>query len=447
MSKNPRARIADSDIFFRGGASMLKPNHITRYEYPCNLQFPLSTLRIQTPVNASKRSRPQGQGRAHFGIEGSTYLTVTRSYRNAPTSFEFEDICKQEKEQDTRSPNALGRALSRMTKYAGNTLLQSGKFMTKEGLMYIIKRTTMIRTTENSFFRDEATYEISCKQWRAMRPPSEPEYDSWWMRFQNLYQSSTDRAYWSTRETMDKYGIAAPLATWLPRPDVEDAVTVHRVKVHISDAVEEQCCLLCSREWWIDSEYACELKCGHWLCYECVIRKVDDAGRGNVFDGEKVPGGKYWRCPYCQMINSVLVDRADIIAADELPYWRYKIARYRLETFTTDWLTHLYVAEMIGWCAELPLHLQGSRADPKEVVKARVVYVRPREAVEFMENVPILVAGLLSWGFSMDNPVNKEEGDLLKACMIADLQQLGSSKRMFHTEELIEHIKQVGDGS
>jgi hypothetical protein len=64
----------------------------------------------------------------------------------------------------------------------------------------------------------------------------------------------------------------------LPRLDVEKAVTVHRKPVHISEAPEEQYCLLCSREWFQDSEYACQLKCGHWLCLECVIRRVDEAG-------------------------------------------------------------------------------------------------------------------------------------------------------------------------
>lgn len=217
MSKNSKGNLGspeNSELFFRGGASLLKPNHITRYEYPCKLHLPLSSMRLQTPVNASKRSRPQGQGRADFGIEGTTFLTVTRAYRNVSTKTELEGIFDFEKEQDARSPNSLGQAMSRVTKYAGNTLLQSGKFMTKEGLKYIIKRTTVIPTSDKSFFRDEAVYEIPCGQWRAMQPPSRPGHDSWWMRLHDLYQGSTDRAYWSTRETMDKYNVAAPLVNW-----------------------------------------------------------------------------------------------------------------------------------------------------------------------------------------------------------------------------------------
>lgn len=203
--------------------------------------------------------------------------------------------------------------------------------------------------------------------------------------------------------------------------------------------------MLCSREWFKDSEYACKLKCGHWLCLECVIRKVDDAGRGTLYPNESDPNTKYWRCPHCNFIHPVLADRADIIAPDELPYWRYKIAKYRLETFTTDWLTHLYIAEMMGWCTELPQHMQDDRADPKDVVRARVLCVRAREAIDFMESVPVVVARLLDWGFSLDIPVNTKEGEVLRACLVAELQRLEWSKQKFHTEELIEHMQRIGE--
>jgi hypothetical protein len=66
------------------------------------------------------------------------------------------------------------------------------------------------------------------------------------------------------------------------------------------------------------------------------------------------------------------------------------------------------VAEGAGWCGQLPPHLLGKRADPKEIVRARVLYVRAKEADEFMESVPALVAGLLNRGFSLDNPADKK---------------------------------------
>jgi hypothetical protein len=81
-----------------------------------------------------------------------------------------------------------------MIKYAGNILLQSGKFKIKEGLKYIIKRTTMIPTSDKFFFHDEAMYEIPCDKWRSMQPQN-PGHDHWWIRLHDLYQASTDRAY------------------------------------------------------------------------------------------------------------------------------------------------------------------------------------------------------------------------------------------------------------
>jgi hypothetical protein len=84
--------------------------------------------------------------------------------------------------------------MARMIKYAGNTLLQIGKFKTKEGLKYIIKRTTMIPTSDKFFFHDEAIYEIPCDKWRSMQPQN-PGHDHWWIRLHDLYQASTDRAY------------------------------------------------------------------------------------------------------------------------------------------------------------------------------------------------------------------------------------------------------------
>jgi hypothetical protein len=219
---------------------------------------------------------------------------------------------------------------------------------------------------------------------------------------------------------------------------------VHRKKIRISDAPEEQDCVACSRTWFDDSEYACQLKCGHWICLECTVRKVDDAGRGNLIAGEKDPDVKYWRCPTCQDINPVLVDRVDIMKDDEIAYWRYKVARHRLDTFLTDWVTHLWGGEAVGWFPPLPPHLQHDRVDAKDIVKARTVRVKAREAVQFMEEVPLLVTGLLDWGFSLDNPNNTAEGDVLKDRIIAELQSLEKSGQKFYTEEMIAHMQKVG---
>jgi hypothetical protein len=202
---------ATSDVFFRGGASLFKPNHVTRYEYPCLLHFPLSSLRLQLPHNASKRSRPQGQSRADFGVHGTTFLTITRAYRDAA---DFSHKSKKGQDLDMKSPNPLGRAMARVTKYPGNTVLQSGKFATPQGLVYVVKRVTSICAPGGKFVHEEQVYEIPCTAWRGMQPPSEPGHDSWWMRLHDLYSGSSWRAFWSARDTMDKFDIPAPLVEW-----------------------------------------------------------------------------------------------------------------------------------------------------------------------------------------------------------------------------------------
>jgi hypothetical protein len=206
-----RPQVANSDIFFRGGASLLKPNHVTRYEYPCLLHFPLASLRLQLPSNASKRSRPQGQSRADFGVDGTTFLTVTRAYHDAAS---FSHTSARGQALDMQSSNPLGRAVARVTKYPGNTLLQSGKFATPQGLVYVVKRVTSVAAPRGECVREEQVYDIACTAWRGMQPPSEPGHDSWWMRLHDLYSGVSVRAFWSARDTMDKYNIPAPLVEW-----------------------------------------------------------------------------------------------------------------------------------------------------------------------------------------------------------------------------------------
>jgi hypothetical protein len=93
-------------------------------------------------------------------------------------------------------------------------LLQSGNSATKNGLMYIIKRTTSIPLKHGEFAKEEEVYEIACKDWWKMWPRSQLGYDSRWMTLHDLYSGSTDRAYWSARDTMDRFDIPAPLVEW-----------------------------------------------------------------------------------------------------------------------------------------------------------------------------------------------------------------------------------------
>ncbi|KAF2829882.1 hypothetical protein CC86DRAFT_177091 [Ophiobolus disseminans] len=443
MPYPPNPPPSTSDIVFRGGASILKPNHITRYSYPCTLHLFLSRLRLQTPVNASQRSRPQG--RSDFGIDGSTFLTISRAYRTAP----HRSALAIEREADSTSTNPLGRAMSRVTKSAGNTLLQSGKFQLRDGMTYVIKRTTTIPLADGAFAREEDVYEIPCQAWRSMRPPSAPGHDSWWMRLHDLYAGGTDRTVWSAWETMDGGGVPAGLVGWFPRPDVENAVTVYRSTRHISSSAHESAYLLCSRTWFEDSEYACQLKCGHWCCLECITKVIDEAGkpRTDPSIGELDPPDKFWRCPLCNAISPVLTDRADIIRPDELPYWRYKIARHRLVLEVSDWIFRLAACELDRWCAPLPPHLERDDADVEDVKRARTVVVHMPDAARMTDAIPIFVAGVLDWGFSLDNPVNSAEGDVLKQCLLEELGRLARSGKRFNTKDLEEHMMKVGEAA
>jgi hypothetical protein len=143
-------------------------------------------------------------------------------------------------------------------------------------------------------------------------------------------------------------------------------------------------------------------------------------------------------------MTPILVDRADIVRDDEMSSWRYKIARYRLDNFSTDWVTYLWGGEAVGWFPPLPEHLQHQRVDIKDFVKARTVQVKVREVIQFMEHVPLPLLALLDWGFSLDNPIRSAEGDVLKARLVAELRSLERSRRKFHTEELITHMQGVG---
>jgi hypothetical protein len=145
----------------------------------------------------------------------------------------------------------------------------------------------------------------------------------------------------------------------------------------------------------------------------------------------------------CRHIHLVITNRADIIA-DKSQYWQCKIAKYRLNELNANWPTLLINTEVDGWCAPLHTHLNHVRADVSDMVKAGTMHVRVEEAVQFMDAVPIFIAGLLNWGYSLDNPVGTAEGDALKAGLINELQRLAASRRKMHTDEPNEHLLEVG---
>ncbi|KAF2689545.1 hypothetical protein K458DRAFT_462602 [Lentithecium fluviatile CBS 122367] len=216
-------------------------------------------------------------------------------------------------------------------------------------------------------------------------PPCTAEVEghgSWWVWLHDLYQGKFDRAFWCARETMDALDIPAPLTKWYPRPDVEKAV----------------------------------------------VRIEKNARRYRLQPGEKYSDGKYWRCLLCRLISEVSVDRANIIRVDELPWWRWRIAMRRLEQLQIDWLMVVSIAAVDRWVDELPGEVisRGNAQEMRDLDQGRIPL---RDAIELIDNIPIYVAKLLPWGFSLDNPVNTKEGDVLKQHLIGELRRLANSGR------------------
>jgi hypothetical protein len=107
-------------------------------------------------------------------------LTITHAYRDLPSASSLAGFSAHEKTQDKKHTNPLGCTMAHVTKYPGNTLLQSGKFAMKNGLMYIVKWTSCIPLKDGGFAREEEVYEILCRDQRKMQPLSQAGFDSWW---------------------------------------------------------------------------------------------------------------------------------------------------------------------------------------------------------------------------------------------------------------------------
>lgn len=90
--------------------------------------------------------------------------------------------------RDAASANPLGRAMARVAAWAGHTLLESGKFRTREGFVYVVRRRSCVVLAGGGggFAREEAEYNIPCSR-RTMKPPSEPGHDSCWQRLRVRY--------------------------------------------------------------------------------------------------------------------------------------------------------------------------------------------------------------------------------------------------------------------
>jgi hypothetical protein len=97
------------------------------------------------------------------------------------------ELAKEGKKGDGR---ALGRAMERVIRYVGDTLLESGKIKMKKdkgmksGMAYVVERTTSLVVDDGKgkeFGRDERVYVISVDEWYDVKPRGEA-HDVWWMR-------------------------------------------------------------------------------------------------------------------------------------------------------------------------------------------------------------------------------------------------------------------------
>jgi hypothetical protein len=115
----------------------------------------------------------------------------------------------------------------------------------------------------------------------------------------------------------------------------------------------------------------------------------------------------------------------------------------RLEQMQVDWIAILGAAAMDQWVPELSEEV-AVRANAQEIKAFQQVYVHLPDAIDLMEKIPIYVAKLLLWGFSLDNPVYMVEGDVLKERLISELRRLASTRQRWKTDDLIVHMKDVG---
>jgi hypothetical protein len=126
--------------------------------------------------------------------------------------------------------------------------------------------------------------------------------------------------------------------------------------------------------------------------------------------------------------------------ADELPWWRWKIAMRRTEKEGTDqWLVRLQTLPHSGWFHEIPESWDGDRQ-----VRDVRLYVRYDDAVQFMD-VPRKIWSMLPYGFSLDNPVGSAEAMALEECLWRELKRLSLDKTLvFNTKEMCDHMAEVG---
>jgi hypothetical protein len=116
----------------------------------------------------------------------------------------------------------------------------------------------------------------------------------------------------------------------------------------------------------------------------------------------------------------------------------------RFEKESSDyWLVRLQTLPHSGWFREIPPDWDTDWDTDRQVREIRV-FVRHNDAVSFLEQVPRKVWAMLPYGFSRDNPVASAEAQVLEEVLKGELRQLSVSRRLFNTNEMLEHMLAVG---
>ncbi|KAF2655783.1 hypothetical protein K491DRAFT_778468 [Lophiostoma macrostomum CBS 122681] len=431
---------AVSEFHFRGGGSVLQPNHITRYVYPTLLGYPKSALRLQMPSHAATRSRPHDQGMCD-----NTFVTISPVGKPRPNKAQFQSWIVNEKERDKKCPNPVGRAMRRVTGFRGNTMLECGKFkLGPDRLVYVLKRTTVLWCQEQgqqrTYATDTARYEIRADKWRDMRPrTAEPdEHDCWWVRLYDLMNGSYDRAYWAAKEQMESVGVVAPIVRWLPRPDLEQQ-KIKIIRTGGSQPEGEDMCMICSEDYFTETDYPVLLPCKHCLCLPCMVKFSDMAdNKLDASEVDKDPGCPFWRCPLCRHIMPVKYDRLSVVKPDEFNYWRWYTMKEYMEKKMSNRDFNTYLS-MAMYSEYIP-HFDVSQNNGIDIAKTQV---RAKDAIQFIEKFAIPVYKLMPYGYSTDNPVTFPESDWLLKAIKHELQSLESGKQAWTLPSLTRHFELV----
>ena len=355
------------------------------------------------------------------------FITVTNAGRAPPTPQEFDKYLKSVKAKDRQTANPVGKAMRRVTAYAGNTILEMGKFkLGPNRLVYIIKRTTMIELgsgARGQHAKDEDEYEIPESEWKSLCPPTTPGHDSWWRRLNDLVTSYTDRAYHNVKARLEELGLAQQLVQWAPRPDIQGATFT--VPMDMSKLEEgDDCCPICATDYdgAQGGEPPVELPCGHHLCLLCVESQID---------APLAQKERQLKCPMCREPVELGIPRDAIFIPSEIPYQRWKYMDEVLNQLDTNWQTYIGQSVADEYIPDI--------ADEETFHDAKC-YIVAKATISWMNEIVKFAHGMLPYGYSLDNPTTFRETEFLHAQLAQELLRLEAQQREFTLQALTQHL-------